>query len=180
MKNDHTPKRHPRFQTKKACHPVWWWLKNGAAAALVLLLLQSARNAQPTYDWVYTQLLRRNYALAHAYPDATFDQKMEMKLGESYRFLRYIRQSTPEDAVILFPSTEDFRTPDNPFKQEIHNKLFATRFLYPRRLVQRQELGQSPYAERITHVVVVNGRGKDDLPYPVGPDVKHAVMPLHR
>ena len=63
-------------------------------------------------------------------------------------------------------------------KREIGNKLYATRFLYPRLLILESELEESRYADRITHVAIVNGEGKDRLPYQVDPEIQHAVLPV--
>lgn len=43
------------------------------------------------------------------YPKLTFEQKMQMKLGTSYEYLLYLKQATPENAVILYPDSKDFR-----------------------------------------------------------------------
>ena len=53
---------------------------------------------------------------------------MKMKLGVDYDYLLFIKQATPENAVILYPSQEAFLKKGSPFKREIGNKLYATRF----------------------------------------------------
>lgn len=155
-----------------------WILKNVAFMLLALFVVRYALTKQPAYHWVFSSLLKENYAMIKRNPHLTFDQKMQMKLGVDYEYLYFIRQVTPENAVILYPSQKAFRKEGSPFKHEISNKLFATRFLYPRKLILESELENSPYAKQITHVAIVNGEGKNRLPYPVESDVQHAVLPV--
>lgn len=168
----------PESQKNKASYFVWT-LKGMLGISLIYLILQCLFSINPSYDWVYNSLLKSNMQLINQYPDVSFEQKMALKLGASYEYLYYIKQQTPPDAVILYPSADAFRVKGNPFTQEIHNKLFATRFLYPRRLVQREELQKSPYADKITHVAIVNGVGLDLLPYQADSTIQHAVLPLY-
>lgn len=112
------------------------------------------------------------------YPHLTFDQKMQMKLGLNYNYLLIIRNSTPPDAVILYPSPEEFRVKESPFTQDIDNKLYALRFLYPRKLVTKENLPDSQYAGKVTHVAIVNGMGKDRVPYPIDSLRMHGVFPI--
>lgn len=168
----------PEIQRKKS-RVFIWFLKGFLGVGFTYLLLQYLFSISPSYDWVYNALLKQNMQLINQYPDVSFEQKMALKLGASYEYLYYIKQQTPPDAVILYPSADAFRVKGNPFTQEIHNKLFATRFLYPRRLVQREELQKSPYADKITHVAIVNGVGLDLLPYQADSTIQHAVLPLY-
>ena len=177
-----TPKKKTEPSSKTSEHNnkfISWTLKGILSTGLVVLFLKYLFSISPAYDWVYNGLLKQNMQLINKYPDVSYEQKMALKLGASYEYLYYVRQQTPEDAIILYPSADAFRMKGNPFTQEIHNKLFATRFLYPRRLIQREELEKSPYAEKITHVAIVNGVGRDFLPYPVDSTMQHAVLTLH-
>lgn len=156
-----------------------WLLKNVSFLILAILLVSYALSKQPGYQWVYFGLLKGNMATIKKYPELTYEQKMQMKLGTSYGYLLYIKQSTPENAVILYPPTNAFRTKDSPFTQNIDNKIYATRFLYPRKLVLESELLMSKYADQITHIAIVNGIGKDKLTYPVDSTVQHGVYPIN-
>lgn len=179
MQPKKTPKEENRKPQKKSASAYAVWMaKNALFMVLALLLVRYALTEQPTYRWVYSSLLKKNMATIKKYPKLTFEDKMQMKLGKDYDFLRFIKQSTPENAVLLYPSQEAFRKEGSPFKQEIGNKLYATRFLYPRLLVLESELETSRFADKITHVVIVNGEGKDKLPYPVDPEVQYAVLPV--
>lgn len=156
-----------------------WLLKNVSFLILAILLVSYALSKQPGYHWVYFGLLKGNMETIKKYPELTYEQKMQMKLGTSYGYLLYIKQSTPENAVILYPPASAFRTKDSPFTQNIDNKIYATRFLYPRKLVLESELPMSKYANQITHIAIVNGIGKDKLTYPVDSTVQHGVYPIN-
>lgn len=175
-KRNRDKEREPR-KSSFAVYAVWL-ARNVLFMGLALLLVKYVLTEQPAYRWVYRELLKKNMEAIKKYPDLTFEQKMQMKLGVDYEYLLFIRQATPENAVILYPSAEAFRKKGSPFKQEIYNKLYATRFLYPRRLVSEDELQDGVYAGKITHVAIVNGEGADKLPYPVDPDIRHGVLPV--
>ena len=61
----------------------------------------------------------------------------------------------------------------------IYNKIYATRFLYPRKLVLESEFGVSKYADQINYVAIVNGEGKDKLSYPTDSTYRHGVLPIN-
>lgn len=155
-----------------------WLVKNIFFLAIAFLLVKYTFSNQPAYNWVYNGLLKGNMETIKQYPQITFEQKMQIKLGSSYGFLDYIKQATPENAVLLFPPSAAFTKEGTPFTQEIYNKIYATRFLYPRKLILEGELKDSKYADKITHVVIVNGIGAEKLPYPVDSTIQHAVMPI--
>ena len=90
----------------------------------------------------------------------------------------YQSQATPENAVILYPDSKDFREKGSPFTQNIDNKIYATRFLYPRKLILESERKTGKYKNEITHVAIVNGKGMEKLPYPVDTEFQHGVLPL--
>lgn len=164
------------FQSPSIC--IWWLVKNVILLAIAILLISYTFNKQPGYHWVYNGLLKGNMKMIKEYPNLTFDEKMSVKLGASYNYLHYIKQSTPENAIILYPSPQAFRKEGSPFTQEIYNKVYATRFLFPRKLILENELATSEYAGKITHIAIVNGEGIDKLPYQVDPDLEHAVVPV--
>ena len=61
----------------------------------------------------------------------TTDNRFEMKLGLSHVYLRYVKESTPENAVILLPGKEAFypEGEERIFSGEPYNKLWAIRVL---------------------------------------------------
>ena len=98
--NPKTPKQENAPKTSS--HPDGkWLLKNILFLLLALLLVKITFTEQPAYKWVYYNLLKGNMSLIKQYPDISFEQKMQMKLGVNYEYLHFIKQATPEDAVIL-------------------------------------------------------------------------------
>lgn len=110
----------------------------------------------PGYKWVYEGMLKKNLEFAKAYSHLNTDQRIHLKLKVDYEFLVYLRETTPKDAVILYPSAKAFRKEGSPFTHDTGNKIFATRFLYPRKLVFENELKTNRYAGNITHIAIVN------------------------
>lgn len=153
-----------------------WCIRNVASLAVAGLLVITIFSIQPAYHWVYNGLLRDNMKLIRKYPKLTFDQKMWLKLGASYKYFMFLKQKTPDTAVILYPSQKAFQKKGSPFKHEIYNKTYATRFLYPRKLVLESELKNSKYADEITHIAIVNREGADRLPFPLDSTVQHTVL----
>ena len=165
MQSEKTTKEGKQEKQRKtfAVYAVWL-AKNVLFMVLALLLVKYTLTKQPAYHWVYSSLLKENMATIKKHPEFTFEEKMKMKLGVDYDYLLFIKQATPENAVILYPSQEAF--------------LKKGSFLYPRLLILESELEESRYADRITHVAIVNGEGKDRLPYQVDPEIQHAVLPV--
>ncbi len=170
LKQDSHPKSSSNVDAK-------WLLKNVLFLILALVLVKYIFSEHPTYRWVYHDLLKGNMKVMKEHPKLSFDQKMQMKLGADYDYLLFLKRTTPENAVILYPSQEAFSKKGSPFTQ-IYNKMYATRFLYPRKLVLESELDVSKYANEITHVAIVNGEGRDKLSYPVDTAYQHGVLPV--
>jgi glycosyltransferase involved in cell wall biosynthesis len=155
-------------------------LRNVALLLPALLLVYCALTLQPGYSWALS-MLRSNRTLIRQNPHATFDQKMQLKLGASYDYLQYVRQSTPPDAVILYPSKQAFTRQGSPFTQEIYNKVYATRFLYPRKLVTEDDLKRgSRYGAHITHVAIANGVSPAALAVPVDSTYQNVVLAVQQ
>jgi hypothetical protein len=156
-------------------------VKNIAAAGVAALCVYAFLNLQVGYNWAYYSLLKGNLAIIKENPSLTLDQKNEMKLGTDYAYLRFLKHATPEDAVILYPAHGDFfpEGVESPFKQNISNKTWGLRFLYPRKLVLPSEMETNRYAGSITHVAIVNGRGYERLSYPVEGGLEHGILPVN-
>ena len=158
-----------------------WVAKNIFAVVIVLFLLNKfVLDVQPGYNWAYN-MLQKNLETIRHYSRTTTDNRFEMKLGLSHVYLRYVKENTPENAVILLPGKEAFypEGEERIFSGEPYNKLWAIRFLYPRRVIIPSELGKTPWSEKITHVAIVNGRGYEYLDYEVEQKAPHAVLPMH-
>lgn len=181
QKKKPAPGRRTKQEPEKNPRPMRIF-KNIVAAGAVAACIAGCLNVQQGYSWAYNSLLKGNMQTIRTYPNLTIDQKYEMKHGTDYSYLRFLKQATPEDAVILYPSGEDFYPAgvDSPFKQAgISGRNWALRFLYPRRIVLPSEMETSLYADSITHVAIVNGRGYERLNYPVATKEDFTVLPFN-
>jgi hypothetical protein len=145
-----------------------WLVKNLLFASFIGFCLLKGMESNEGYKWAYT-MLKNNREIIRKNPNLTLKKKNEMKLGIDFAYICFLKESTPDNAVILYPSSEDFYPPDksSPFKQPIQNKIWALRFLYPRHLVLPSEMETNRYTPAITHVAIVNGRGYERLDYPI-------------
>jgi hypothetical protein len=170
--------QHKKTKKREASRKSTFILKNILYLIVAILLVGYTFSKQPAYRWVYFNLLKGSMETIKKHPNLTFEQKMQMKLGASYEYLLYLKRSTSDDAVILYPDSKAFREEGSPFTQEIDNKIYATRFLYPRKIILTDELETSKYAGKITHVAIVNGKRTDKLSYPVDPKIRYGVFPI--
>jgi hypothetical protein len=158
-------------------------LRNVVAAAVVLLLLDAICHLDRAYDWVWNVYIEANLREVQSLPHAPYDQRMTMKLGEDYQYLIFVRDATPSNAVIYYPSLADFTTvlPGNdksPFTGKLTDKLSAIRVLYPRRVILEDEMGRTPWSMKITNVAIVNRRNIDKLPYHIPSRYYIGVLPM--
>lgn len=151
-------------------------LRNVAAITIAFLLIVACQKS-PGYHWVYNDLLKGNMEIFRKYKNTTTDQRYEMKLGFSYVYLRFIKNQTPDTAVILMPEGDVFypKNEKSDFTGEIRNKLWTSRFLYPRKIIYDKERKEQ---DKITHVAIANYWGYDKLPYKVSKQEKHTVLPI--
>lgn len=159
-----------------------WWMKNVLIAALVYMLCPSIVRTNAGYDWLINGYAKSNLAAIQETKDFNTDQRLEARLGYDYAFIEMIRKSTPETAVVFYPSRADFTDTTAhvgiTFSGNLCDKLSAVRFLYPRRVVVKEELGKTSWSKRLTHVAIVNGRWRELLPYKVPEQVKINVLPM--
>ncbi|MDR0711244.1 MAG: hypothetical protein LBF67_02705 [Prevotellaceae bacterium] len=179
-------KKHPTSaRPQKAKHPVWQWLGNAfgfrsmAVAAAGCLLLYGGVRGISGYQWVWTSLLKGNWDFIQPRRNASLDERYQMKLGFDYVFCDYIRQHTPEDAVILFPLKEHIteKVENHQLSNNIRSKHWVTHFVYPRRVLYKDEQETNPRYGDVTHVAIVAGHGYEDLDYPVWERAYFAVLP---
>lgn len=103
------------------------------------------------------------------------------RLGMGYVLYQYVKENTPDDAVIYIPGEDAFTSDGYAYKfSSIHhaNKLWAVRFLYPRKVVTEQEYVIQGAIPPLTHVLVINGHGAEILPYKVVDTVPFQVYPM--
>ena len=156
-----------------------WILKNILAGGIFLFLIAQIVEKQPAYKWVYESLLKGNMEIIKKYPNLPLEKRYEMKLGFSYTYLDYLKKRTPENAVILYPDKEQFFPKDkkSPFEGDVANKLWALRFLYPRKIISAKEAEMSIYKNDITHIAIVNGLGFEYINY-TGEHFEHGILPV--
>lgn len=145
---------------------------------ILSLLILKAVFEQPGYKFV-DSMLTSNYEVVKKNRKATLDQRYQAKLGTGYMVPKYVADNTPEDAVILWPDADDFypKGKKSAFKGELYRRAWIMRFVYPRKLVMKADMGKVD-TSGITHVVVVNDSCKEFLPYPVNQYVELAVFPV--
>jgi len=139
------------------------------------------------YKWlVKTNLLENLEIIGDLKKKGLSQQQIqEYKSRFDYRYLAYISEYTPENAVILMPDADDLKNSIDPKQQlkSVGDKAWSYYFLYPRKLVYDQrdgaELinGKTNYSKdpdykknrkNISHVAVANGRGYEHVNYNIG------------
>lgn len=112
-----------------------------------------------------------DYHFASRNKNLPLEDRYAARMGGFYTFFRYVRENTPEDAVIYLPDAGTFiQDVWSEFFYSYHcaNKLFATRFLYPRKVVTANEYNQYGSFLPLTHVIVIGG------------DTTCAVLPINK
>ena len=161
-----------------------WFIRNGALLIVAGVLISKVPGLNQSYQWLWEGYLKSNLEAIKQYPDLSTDEKMAMKLGADYQYLAYLRDNTPKDAVIYWPSAGDFRSaPDStqqtPFNGKLNDKLTAVRVLYPRRVVTENEYGKTSWSKKLTYIGIVNGHNTDKVHYPVPPQYTIGVLPVN-
>jgi hypothetical protein len=157
-----------------------WIFKNAIIGLIIYLIVFQLIEKQPSYNWAYNTLIKKNYELIKENDTLSLDQKWESKLGYTCSYWKYLRDNTPEDAVILFP-THDIFIPEGKktlFVGEPAVKIEALRFLYPRKIVHHDEIETNKYGKQLTHVAIANGWGYEYLEYPVANRAENTVLPI--
>ena len=161
-----------------------WFVRNlGLCVAAYVVLSFLGQNE--SLQWLKEGYFKQNLEITKMYPDATYDQRMEMKLGADYQYLLYVRNNTPPDAIIFYPTREDFVSPlpggeKSPFSGQMFNKLSAVRVLYPRKVILADEWGKTSWARRTNYVAIVNRRHLDKVKYPVDSAFTIGVLPVSK
>ena len=153
------------------------------ALLLIITVVWQNYNKEGYYHWFINNLIETNFNFIYAHDNnLTFDQKNEIKHGRTYFFLNLVKQSTPEDAVILFPEAHVFRDPSNQveFNNLMNRKGYVTYFLYPRQIVYESEKDKTKMYKKITHVAIVNNWGYDKLRYDIAEKIPYSVLPINK
>lgn len=159
-----------------------WTVRNLALLLVSILLLSTLRST--TYgNWLWNYYAKANLQFIQSYPDLTLDERLAAKLGSDYRFLLFLREQTPEDAVLYYPTGDDFRSVRDQsgqslFSGQLTDKLTAVRFLYPRRIVVEKELHKTSYTDSLTFITILSPRNRELIPYPIDPAFTIGVLPV--
>jgi hypothetical protein len=119
----------------------------GLAGVLTVLLVVTSVRSFLTENLPIIQRMVAN-------PTQSYDSKVDVRWNEFSRFMRFIEQRTPEDAVILFPTggkTGFF----------IERRSLAGYFLYPRNVISADSITPGSKA---THVVTADGAPSFPVP----------------
>lgn len=142
------------------------------------------------YDWAINELAISNLEsiknikeeIHQSGEDSTAQSLLQAKLKRKvglYNFIDYINKSTPKDAVILLPEG-DAEVSNNSKWNFIYDPEWMEYFIYPRLCLAIGRENEHPdLAKRITHVVIIEGKGYDKLKYnvPLNQRPKEAVLP---
>lgn len=131
------------------------------------------------YKWMHEKLIVGNYELMHKYPDHTFEQRQQLKLGFFAKYLQFINKNTPDTAIVLMPSGAVVSKIDKKRKLDwLGSKRHVGYFIYPRKAVYESNSNDSIYMDKVTHVAIVDGKGYENLPYRVKNKSAYTVLPI--
>ncbi len=145
---------------------------NLAAGLVTYFLLSGIIFKQEDYEWSI-DMLEDNYDFVMNNGSMTLQERYASKLGVSFSLFDAVRSKTPDSAVIYLPGNTAFfpNNEESIFTGVPFEKMWATRFLYPRKVVTEREYGRSIYTDKIDYVMIVYGKGverlKYALPYPL-------------
>jgi hypothetical protein len=149
---------------------------------VVLLLLYVS---VPGYHWAITEMAVRNKELIDRIetrrlntnmPELTMDDKRLFKIS-NYWYLKYLRENTPENAVILLPPHSAIDTSEE--MKFLNSAEWVEYFIFPRLCVGEDDKEKSKALyEKVTHVAIVNGWGYDKLHYSPEKRTSEIVLPI--
>jgi len=137
----------------------------------IILNYYSKRNE---IEWL-KDMLKSNYEIIKKYPNATVDERLGIKLGFNYAYLKYVRDNTPEDAVILFPTRDIILKQPTQFTEADLSQQWIYSFIYPRKVL----IEGTGATDKVTHIAIMNGWGYDKLPYQVENKHENAIYPIN-
>ncbi|MDR1407730.1 MAG: hypothetical protein LBJ23_06770 [Tannerella sp.] len=179
------PRPAPKNNPAPARRPLLQWLgralglRSALVAALAALGIYVSITQNVGYQWTWSGYLKGNWDFIREHPHLTPEERLQAKLGFDYAFLNFVKQNTPDDAVILFPRQEHIteKVGNNQLTVNIASKMWVTHFVYPRRIVYRDEAETNPLYRDITHVAICAMHGYEDMDYEVNPQQPFAIFP---
>ena len=160
-----------------------WSIKNIAFACIAALLIRMVLYPFGEESTLIHNIYKDMNAISKlSFKKTSLDERYSVVLKTTYTYFNLIKNNSPEDAVILYPDYNAF-FPENEepvFNNPgIASKMWAIRFLYPRIIITPAELESSSYKDKITYVAIVNGRGREFLPYELDEGAKFGVVMLN-
>ena len=159
-----------------------WLIKNLFFAGIAALIIKMVVYPFGEDNTLTHRIYRDMRKISQLPFSTTLEQRYTAVLESTYTYFMLIKNNTQENAVILYPEYESF-FPENEkhvFQHPgISNKMWVIRFLYPRKIINPSELESSPYKDKISDVAIVNGRGREFLPYKLTEDAKYGVAPIN-
>ncbi len=133
------------------------YVKHGLLAGGVVLLLAALVQYNSGYDHIFNRF-GRDIGSNARYDSLSYDQRLEVKLGFTAKYLHMLRDSTPANAVILMPPDSIFFPEDTAsrFNPLVRNRRWVAYFIYPRKIVYEEEKDTLALYRDVTHVAVVN------------------------
>lgn len=144
---------------------------------VVYFLFSGVVFTQPDYEWSI-DMLRDNHDFVVDNQNMSIKERYASKLGLSYALFDSIRSRTPDSAVVYLPGKDGFfpKNQQSLFSGEPYEKMWAIRFLYPRKVVSEKEYDRSIYANKIDYVIIVYGVGTERLKYKLPEPVDFGIL----
>lgn len=148
----------------------------------ILRLLYNVVGYKSLYDNIIDGNLKIIERVKKAYPQLSYDQKLEIKWGINGNFINKIKQVTPEDAVILIPpdSVYSREKKEGDLSVEWRYKGWILYHLYPRKIVKESEKNVDPNYKNVNYVCIINHWGYDKLNYPVQNKERYTILPVNK
>lgn len=156
------------------------FLNNLIITIFFVLLVFKLKDQNPGYKWVHETLIGANLKTIKKYKKLTFEQKQEAKMGFNAKYLNFIKNNTPDTAIILMPP-DSIIFPSkgkSEFNKYITRKVWCSYIIYPRKIVYEREKHISPLYDNVTHVAIINGWGYNKLTYRVNNRSNYTIMPI--
>lgn len=133
------------------------------------------------YYWASHDLVTKNLEQINELKEKnlSFEDKMSYKVGV-YPLIKYLNENTPKDAVILLPLGDSLLSNTSRWNF-VYDPEWMEYFIYPRLCLATGRENEHPdLAKRVTHVLILQGRGYDKLKYDVPVDQRpsEAVLPI--
>ena len=160
-----------------------WSIKNIVFAGIAVLLIRMVIYPFGEDNTMTHEIYKDMSAISKmSFKKTTLDERYTVVLKTTYTYFKLLKDNSPSNAVILYPEYEAF-FPENEepvfSNPGVANKMWAIRFLYPRIIIKQSEQDSSPYKDIITYVAIVNGRGREFLPYELDEEANFGVMILN-